>query len=74
MNGHLKRLFSEITSVCRTILRFFNILTLQQRNLDMQERFMPRYSLPTKSYPVLNGRSVIFMQMLALDINQNGYV
>ena len=54
MNGHFKRLFSEIISVCRSILPFFSILTLQQRNLDMQDRFMPRYSLPTKSYPVLN--------------------
>ena len=47
MNWHFKTLLSEITSVCRTILRFFNILALQQRNLDMQVRFMPRYSLPT---------------------------
>ena len=54
MNGHFKRLLSEITSVCRTILRYFNKLTLQQRNLDMQDPFMPRYSLPTKNYPVLN--------------------
>ena len=54
MNGHFKRLFSEITSVCGTILRLFNIITLQQRNLDMQDQFMPRYSLPTKTYPVLN--------------------
>ena len=72
MNRHFKRFFSEITSVCRTILQFVNILTLQQRNLDMQDRFMPRYSLPTKSYPVLNGKKVFFMQMLPPHINQNG--
>ena len=33
---------------------------------------MPRFSLPTKSYPVLNGKKVFFMQMLQPDINQNG--
>ena len=61
------RIFSEITSVCRTILRFFNILLLQQRNLDIQNRFMPIYSLPTKSYPDLNGKKI--MQTLQPDIN-----
>ena len=51
MNWHFKRLFSGSTSKCRTILRFFNILALQQRNLDMQDRFIHRYSLPLKVIP-----------------------
>ena len=44
MNGHFKRLFSEITSVCRTILQFFNILTLQQRNIATEKHAGPIYA------------------------------
>ena len=48
----------------------FNILTLQRRNLDMQDLFMPTYSLPTKSYPVLKGKSSFYAT--TAHINQNG--
>ena len=51
---------------------FFCILTLQQGYLDIQDRYIPRYSLPTKTYPVLNGKNCLFMQMLQPGINQNG--
>ena len=74
MNVHFKRLFSEITSVCRTILRFFNILTLQQRNLDIQCTG-PIYAQVFTSDLKLSRpewKKVIFIQMLPPHINQNG--
>ena len=53
---------------------FLKYSYVQQRNLDMHDRFMPRYSPPTKRYPVLNGKTGLFMQMLQLHINKNGSV
>ena len=34
----------------------------------MQDRFMPMYSLLTKSYPVLNGKKVFFMHSLKMGL------
>ena len=38
----------------------FSILTLQQGYIEMQDRYIPRYSLPIYSYPVLNRKNGLF--------------
>ena len=40
----------------------------------MQDRYMPGYSLPTKSYPVQNEKRFFLLQMPQRDINRNGSV
>ena len=68
----LSAYFRKLHPYAERFFDFSNILTLQQINLDMKDRFMPRYSLATISYPVLNGKKCLFMQILPPHINQNG--
>ena len=52
MKGLFKGLFSEITSVRRMIPQFLNYSNVATKTPDMQDRYMPRYSLPTKGNSV----------------------
>ena len=53
-------------------LDFFSILTMQQRYFDMQDQYVPKYSLRLKVIPPRMEIRYFFMQMRQPDIHQNG--
>ena len=73
MNGHFKRLFLEITSVCRTILRFFLIFSrCNKETLIYRTDLCPGIHFRLKVIPSWMEKRSFFIQILQPHINQNG--
>ena len=50
----------------------FSIPTLKQWHLDMQDRYTPRYSPPTKSYSVQNDKRFLYANATTDDQSKTG--